>query len=114
MTYLQFLLDAGQRAEAKRILTTLPVLEEPHALKLAAQLHAADREFKEALHYQRRYLASEPPDAGRDWGFLGDLLDQRGSRADAHRAYRRAVTEMLATISRSPQTNTNHAPIINN
>lgn len=109
MTYVQFLLDFKERAEAKRVLLALPKNDDPRVLKLAAQLHADDREFNEALHYQRRYLDTDPPDAGRDWGFYGDLLEEHGDRPNAHRAYRRAIAEMLATISKIPQTNLTHA-----
>jgi tetratricopeptide (TPR) repeat protein len=110
MTYVQFLLDGGERNRAKAVLNALPNQEAPRALKLSAQLHAADREFKEALFFQTKYLATDPPDAGRDWGFLGDLQGERGDRSGAQRSYLRAIAEMLATLSNLPATNANHAP----
>jgi tetratricopeptide (TPR) repeat protein len=105
LAYAQFLLDFKRNAEAKRVIGSITNPSDPLIYKTAAQLHAADNEYREALKFQRKYLATDPPDSGRDWGFLGDILGERGNKPGAQRAYRRAITELLDTLVRLDSTN---------
>ena len=105
LTYAQLLLDRKRNQEAKRIVSSITGEGQPQAYKIAAQLHAADRDFKLAERYQRQYLASNPKDSGRDWGFMGDILGERGDKTGAQRSYRRAISEMLDTMANIANTN---------
>ena len=55
----------------------------PTTHSMAAQLLAGTRDFKRAAIYQRAFVASQPEDAGRAWGFLGDILQARGDKLGA-------------------------------
>lgn len=105
LAYVQFLLEFKRNAEAKRVIGSLTNLSDPVIYKTAAQLHAADNEYRDALRFQRKYLATAPVDSGPDWGFLGDILGERGNKPGAQRAYRRAISELLNTLVRLDGTN---------
>jgi predicted negative regulator of RcsB-dependent stress response len=68
---------------------------------MAAQLLAGTRDFKRAAIYQRAFVASQPEDAGRAWGFLGDILQARGDKLGARVAYQRAIQEMLKSLGKT-------------
>jgi len=105
LAYAQFLLDFKRNKEARQVLLSIPDPSDPLVYKTAAQLFAADKEYRQALRYQKKYLSTHPKDAGRDWGFLGDILGECGDKAGQRRAYRRAISEMLATLARIDATN---------
>ena len=109
MTYAQLLLDAKRQGEALNVLEAIPEGTEPRAMKIAAQLYAQDKNYERALHYQKGYLRTDPKDSGRDWGFFGDLLNERGNPAGAKQAYRRAIDEMLNTLAHIARTNAPNA-----
>ena len=113
LAYSQFLLDFKRNQEAKQVLSTITNPSDPVVYKTAAQLHAADQEYKQALRYQKKYLAADPIDSGRDWGFMGDILGERGDKSGQRRAYQRAISEMLDTMVRLDSTNapTAHATV---
>lgn len=110
MAYAQYLLEFKRNREAKEVVSGMSGEDHPEAHKIAAQLHAADKEYQQAQIFQRRYLDANPKDSGRDWGFLGDILGERGDKSGAQRAYRRAISEMLDTMVNLANTN---APVAN-
>ncbi|NDA67373.1 MAG: hypothetical protein EBY09_12145, partial [Verrucomicrobia bacterium] len=57
------------------------------------------RDFNRAAIHQRAFVASQPQNAGRAWGFLGDILLARGDKQGARVAYQRAIQEMLRSLA---------------
>lgn len=62
---------------------------------------AALRDYKRAAGHQRAFVASQPEDPARAWGFLGDILLARGDKHGARVAYQRAIQEMLRALGKS-------------
>lgn len=100
LAYARLLIRASRPRDALAVLERYYDAAEPAAHELAAQLLAASRDFKRAAAHQRAFVASQPEDAGRAWGFLGDILLARGDKLGARVAYQRAIQEMLRSLGK--------------
>ncbi len=100
LAYARLLIRANRQRDALAVLQRYLDQATPTTHELAAQLLAATRDFKRAAVHQRAFVAAQPEDAGRAWGFLGDILLARGDKLGARVAYQRAIQEMLKTIGR--------------
>ncbi|MBI5799358.1 MAG: tetratricopeptide repeat protein [Verrucomicrobia bacterium] len=100
LAYARLLVRASRQREALAVLQRYLDPPTPATHELAAQLLAATRDFKRAAIHQRAFVASQPEDAGRAWGFLGDILSARGDKLGARVAYQRAIQEMLRSLAR--------------
>lgn len=101
LAYARLLVRANRPRDALAVLQRLADSAEPAAHELAAQVLAATRDFKRAAAHQRAFVASQPEDAGRAWGFLGDILLARGDKLGARVAYQRAIQEMLKSLGKN-------------
>ena len=100
LAYARLLVRANRQRDALAVLQRYLDTADPATHELAAQVLAATRDFKRAAAHQRAFVASQPEDAGRAWGFLGDILLARGDKLGARVAYQRAIQEMLRTMAR--------------
>lgn len=100
LAYARLLIRGNRQRDALAVLQRYLDQAEPSTHELAAQVLAATRDFKRAAVHQRAFVASQPEDAGRAWGFLGDILQARGDKLGARVAYQRAIQEMLKTLTR--------------
>jgi tetratricopeptide (TPR) repeat protein len=101
LAYARLLVRANRQRDAITVLQRYLDKAEPATHELAAQLLAATRDFKRAAAHQRAFVASQPDDPGRAWGFLGDILLARGDKLGARVAYQRAIQEMLRSLGKS-------------
>mgnify|MGYP002630421110 CR=1 FL=1 len=99
LAYARLLVRANRGRDALAVLQRYLADAEPSTHALAAQVMAAARDFKHAAIHQRAFVASQPDDAGRAWGFLGDILLARGDKQGARVAYQRAIREMLRSLT---------------
>jgi len=100
LAYARLLVRASRNRDALAVLQRYLDTAEPATHELAAQVLAATRDFKRAAAHQRAFVASQPENAGRAWGFLGDILLARGDKQGARVAYQRAIQEMLRTMGK--------------
>ncbi len=100
LAYARLLVRANRQRDALAVLQRYADNADPATHELAAQVLAATRDFKRAAVHQRAFVASKPEDAGRAWGFLGDILQARGDKQGARVAYQRAIQEMLRSLAR--------------
>ncbi len=100
LAYARLLVRANRNRDALAVLQRYLADADAATHELAAQVLAAARDFKRAAAHQRAFVASQPEDAGRAWGFLGDILLARGDKQGARVAYQRAIQEMLRTMAR--------------
>lgn len=101
LAYARLLVRANRQRDALAVLQRYADNTEPATHELAAQILAATRDFKRAAAHQRAFVASQPEDAGRAWGFLGDILSARGDKLGARVAYQRAIQEMLRALGKN-------------
>ena len=101
IAYARLLVRANRNRDALAVLQRYLDAATPSTHELAAQVLAATRDFKLAAAHQRAFVASQPENAGRAWGFLGDILLARGDKQGARVAYQRAIQEMLRTLGKS-------------
>lgn len=101
LAYSRLLIRANRNRDALAVLQPYLDPGTPATHSMAAQLLAGTRDFKRAAIYQRAFVASQPEDGSRAWGFLGDILLARGDRLGARVAYQRAIQEMLRSLGKS-------------
>ena len=101
LAYARLLVRANRQRDALAVLQRYADNANPATHELAAQVLAATRDFKRAAVHQRAFVASKPEDAGRAWGFLGDILLARGDKLGARVAYQRAIQEMLRSLGKT-------------
>ncbi len=101
LAYARLLIRADRPRDAFAVLQRYLDPGTPTTHSMAAQLLAGTRDFKRAAIYQRAFVASQPEDAGRAWGFLGDILQARGDKLGARVAYQRAIQEMLKSLGKT-------------
>ena len=101
LAYARLLIRANRQRDALAVLQRYLDPGTPTTHAMAAQLLAGTRDFKRAAIYQRAFVASQPEDAGRAWGFLGDILQARGDKLGARVAYQRAIQEMLKSLGKT-------------
>ena len=99
LAYARLLIRANRQRDALEVLQSYLDAASPAMHELAAQVLAASRDFKRAAIHQRAFVASKPENAGRAWGFLGDILLARGDKQGARVAYQRAIQEMLRSLA---------------
>ncbi len=100
LAYARLLVRANRQRDALAVLQRFADHPTPATHELSAQLLAALRDFKRAAAHQRAFVASQPEDPGRAWGFLGDILSARGDKQGARVAYQRAIQEMLRSLGK--------------
>lgn len=99
LAYARLLIRANRQRDALQVLQSYLDDASPAMHELAAQVLAATRDFNRAAIHQRAFVASQPQNAGRAWGFLGDILLARGDKQGARVAYQRAIQEMLRSLA---------------
>lgn len=101
LAYARMLVRANRPRDALAVLQRYLEPGTPTTHSMAAQLLAGTRDFKRAAIYQRAFVASQPEDGSRAWGFLGDILQARGDKLGARVAYQRAIQEMLRSLGKT-------------
>lgn len=101
LAYARLLVRANRQRDALVVLQGFAANATPATHELAAQVLAAMRDYKRAAGHQRAFVASQPEDPGRAWGFLGDILLARGDKLGARVAYQRAIQEMLKSLGKN-------------
>jgi len=101
LAYARLLVRANRQRDALSVLQGLGAEPTPATHELTAQVLAALRDYKRAAGHQRAFVASQPEDPARAWGFLGDILLARGDKHGARVAYQRAIQEMLRALGKS-------------
>lgn len=101
LNYARVTSALGRTKEAKAVLAPFLGEPTPEVLKLAAEVFAAAREYREAERWQRMYLETNPPERHKAVGFLGDVLLSRGDRVNARVAYTRALDILLTDITKN-------------
>ena len=100
LAYARLLVRANRQRDALAVLQRFADGAPPAAHELSAQVLAGLRDFKRAAAHQRAFVATQPDDPARAWGFLGDILLARGDKQGARVAYQRAVQEMLRALGK--------------
>jgi tetratricopeptide (TPR) repeat protein len=99
LNYGRMLAVLNRQKEAEAILHSLLGHTEPEVLKLAAEVYTAARKYRLAEQYQKRYLATNPPELHKEYGFLGDIRLSRGDKVNARRAYQRGLDHLYAKLA---------------
>ncbi len=101
LDYAWHLFNARRYSQAERVIKPfLTARHTPALASLAAQLAAVRSDYSLAEQWQRRYLASNPADAGAAWAFLGDIYSSLGDQAKARAAWQRGLKETLGSSAR--------------
>ena len=93
--YALLLVDAGRAKEAERVLRPFLAEPTPAVLQAAAFTYSALGNYTRAEGYQRRYLATQPPERAQALGYLGDILFARGWKMTARRVYQESLAEFF-------------------
>jgi tetratricopeptide (TPR) repeat protein len=112
LNYARVISVLGRNKEAKDVLRPFLADPSPETLRMAAQVFASAREYREAERYQKLYIETQPPEMHKAIGFLADLYFSSGDRIGARQTYEKALDILLADLTRKgrPKLSTSTEP----